>query len=57
MAIEAGCWRHQTAKRAVLRVPRHTSPLIARRTWPSARHAGAGGARNRAIRAEISANI
>src|SRR5262245_10508721 len=44
MAIEAGCWRHQTAKRAACVYQGIPLPLIARRTWPSARHAGAGGA-------------
>ena len=32
-------------------------PLIARCTWPGATHAGAGGARSRAISDRISANI
>src|SRR3954470_18985859 len=32
--------------RAALLIPRHTSPVIARRTWRSARHAGAVGAQS-----------
>src|SRR3954447_21894027 len=39
-----------------LLVRRHTSPLISRCTWPSASHAGAGGARNRAISDRILAS-
>src|SRR6516162_7185924 len=44
-------------KHAALLVPKHTSPLIALVHLASARHAGVGGARSRAISDRMSANI
>ena len=57
-AIEAGGRRHRNAETRPICLYRGIPPpLTTRCTWPSAGHAGAGGARNRAISDKMSANV
>src|SRR6516225_9604749 len=57
-AIEAGGRRHRNAETRPICLYRGIPPpLTTRCTWPNAGHAGAGGARNRAISDKMSANV